>query len=394
VSDLGPTLPNDSPRDRFVALTEDAIRMAGDDDEAVAAATTQLAAHLVWRGADIEPADALSQRGLEAAERAGDAELLVKALAARAEVLAGTPRLDERLRVTERYMTTCRDAGLSPLNLGYQLRVGAVLSGADRDGFDALNAEAQQIAADRPWWFAIECATVIRALGMILDGDLMPTVALISPHLGTFADEGISPLVAHFALVWRELDRAAELIPLIEAIRPGEASSRLIPTLLLLAKAETGDLDGAAQQLERLAADDFAALFRSFGAAIQLAMVAEACWLLGDAARAAQILPYMEPFAGQVLVIPPSTAVFGAADRFIGLLAATIGDRARAIGHLETSLAIETALRAPLLAGHTAAALAALLDNSDAERAAQLRAGAAASAERLGAARLSRLATS
>jgi hypothetical protein len=291
-------------------------------------------------------------------------------------------------------MATCGDAGLSPLNLGYQLRVGAVLSGADRDGFDALNAEAQQIAADRPWWFAIECATVIRALGMILDGDLMPTVALISPHLGTFADEGISPLVAHFALVWRELDRAAELIPLIEAIRPGEASSRLIPTLLLLAKAETGDLDGAAQQLERLAADDFAALFRSFGAAIQLAMVAEACWLLGDAARAAQILPYMEPFAGQVLVIPPSTAVFGAADRFIGLLAATIGDRARAIGHLETSLAIETALRAPLLAGHTAAALAALLDNSDAERAAQLRAGAAASAERLGAARLSRLATS
>ena len=55
VSQMGPTLPNEGPFERFQALVEDALQSSGDDDEALTLAATTLASYLSWRGNDIAP---------------------------------------------------------------------------------------------------------------------------------------------------------------------------------------------------------------------------------------------------------------------------------------------------------------------------------------------------
>jgi hypothetical protein len=388
VSDMGPRLPNAGPFDRFQALVEDALQLAGDDDEALTLAATALASYLAWRGNDIARATQLSERGLTSAARLGDPELVAHALSIRAEVLSGTSRIDERLRVAERYVATMEQAGASPLGEGFAEWAGALLSAGRRDEFDDACDAASRIVAERPWWYTEELLVLLRACRTLLDGELTRTMVDIAPRLGGFSDEGISPFAAQAALVWREIGRTADLIPIISAIPRAESTSRIVPTLLMLAKAELGDLDGARVLLDDVADDDFAQLFTSFASGVALAMTATACWHLRDTERATRLAHHLRPYGGQMIVIPPSTAVFGAGDYFLGLLAETYGDRAAALNRLESALALDRRVRAPLLAGHTAVALARVVRDDDPARADQLLDEAQSTADRLNAARL------
>jgi hypothetical protein len=191
-------------------------------------------------------------------------------------------------------------------------------------------------------------------------------------QLGSSPLESVNPVVVFAGLAWREFGRTADLIPMISAIGPDQTTHRLVPTLLLVAHAELRDHDRARPLLDAVAADDFAGLFTTFATGTTLALCAEACWLLGDRARAAQLRRHLEPYRGQVIVIPIAAGVLGAADHFLGLLAHTLDDRETAAKELEAALAIHRGIRSPLLIGHSAVALARVLDDDDPRRAALL----------------------
>ena len=55
---------------------------------------------------------------------------------------------------------------------------------------------------------------------------------------------------------------------------------------------------------------------------------------------AALVYPELAPLAGGNVVVGHGVACYGAADRFLGLLATTLGDHERAVGHFERALAI------------------------------------------------------
>jgi DNA-binding CsgD family transcriptional regulator len=226
-------------------------------------------------------------------------------------------------------------------------------------------------------------------------GDLDEAETLIREGIrldrATRSDAGDPLSLLVFALR-REQDRLSEVAPLVEAIAL-DATALWQPGLALLL-VELGRRDAARRLFEGLAADGFAGLARDGRWISSMAFLAEVCVALGDAPRAAILHRLLLPYAGRILVPGNGAGCAGAADRHLGLLAATMGNWPEAERHFAAALALnaETGGLAPL--AHTRHDLAAMLLGrgapGDAARARALFDEALAEATRLGLAALAR----
>jgi DNA-binding CsgD family transcriptional regulator len=148
----------------------------------------------------------------------------------------------------------------------------------------------------------------------------------------------------------REQGRLAELAPLVRLLAGGGASWR--PGLAALL-AELGMDDEARAVLARVMADGLEPLRETLWVA-SLAYLADAAAAVGDEAMAAALYPELAPLEGQNLLIGHVVACHGAADRFLGMLAATLGDRDRAVTHFERALELNRLMGARTWLAHTA----------------------------------------
>ena len=122
-----------------------------------------------------------------------------------------------------------------------------------------------------------------------------------------------------------------------------------------------------------------------------LTYLADACAALGDRDIAALVYPELEPLAGANVMIGHLVAFYGAADRYLGMLAATLGEPERAAEHFERALELNRRMGASTWLAHTAYEYARLLHargEGGGERAAALLGEATALAERIGMATL------
>jgi DNA-binding CsgD family transcriptional regulator len=110
--------------------------------------------------------------------------------------------------------------------------------------------------------------------------------------------------------------------------------------------------DEARRELERVRADGLDTLRESLWLA-SLTYLTDACTALGDEQTAALVYPELEPLSGATVMIGHLVACYGAADRYLGMLAATLGDFERAETHFRraTELNRRTGMRTWL--GHT-----------------------------------------
>ncbi len=128
----------------------------------------------------------------------------------------------------------------------------------------------------------------------------------------------------------REQGRLAELAPVIRLLagqdqwRPGLAS-------LLV---ELGMEPEARRELARVAADGLDGFRASLWLA-SLTYLTDAAAALGDEAMAELLYPELEPYAGTNVMIGHVVACYGSADRYLGMLAATLGEWGRAELHFE-----------------------------------------------------------
>jgi len=102
---------------------------------------------------------------------------------------------------------------------------------------------------------------------------------------------------------------------------------------------QTGREDELRREYEHFAVDGFTALPRDNLWMPALAFLAQACHHFGDSERAPRLRELLEPYAGRN-VITPDVAYFGPVDRFLGLLAATEGDRERAAAWFDSARAL------------------------------------------------------
>lgn len=186
----------------------------------------------------------------------------------------------------------------------------------------------------------------------------------------------------------REQGRLQELEPVVRHfVQQHGVASTWRPGLALI-YSELGRQREARREFEHLAQHDFADLPRDGLWLSCMTYLAEICTFLGDAARAAMLYPLLLPYAGRCIVVGGQVACYGAASRYLGMLAATMAHWQEAAQHFEAALAMNANMGARPWLAHTqhdyAAMLMARNQLGDAERATALLQEALTTARELG----------
>jgi DNA-binding CsgD family transcriptional regulator/tetratricopeptide (TPR) repeat protein len=184
----------------------------------------------------------------------------------------------------------------------------------------------------------------------------------------------------------REQGRLAELAPVIrilaaDADRGGPWRPGLVSVLV-----ELGMDVEARRELARVV-DDGLDPFRKTLWLAALVYLADASAALGDEATAAVVYPELEPHAGSNVMIGHLVACYGSADRYLGMLAGTLGEWDRAEEHFERAMDLNRRMGAVTWLAHTAHEYARVLlarGPGERDRVGVLLGEAAALAERVG----------
>ena len=275
-----------------------AQRVLGDRTLAFALAQGFLA---VWGPETVTRGLPISIEALELCERTNDAELGMQVRLWRISLLL---ELDDPARAedeieafgaTARRLRQPRMLVYDPLH-----RAMAAHMRGDFDAAERLTAEAAAQSRDVPGSIA----------PIIADAQTFLTRRTQARHLD------LEPLVR----------KNANRLPAMRRWRCG----------LALVLAELGREEEARRELEQLAAAGFEDVPRDALWLVALSLLAELCTLLGDRARARRLYDLLVPYEGRN-VVSMGAAYLGPVARYLGLLAMTIGEHERALGHLETA---------------------------------------------------------
>ena len=165
----------------------------------------------------------------------------------------------------------------------------------------------------------------------------------------------IAPLTAdaQVFLLRRTQGRHLDLEPLVRKNADRLPAMRRWRCGLALVLAELGRTDEARRELDHLAANDFEDVPRDALWLVAISLLAELCALLGDRPRARRLYELLAPYEWRN-VVSMGTAYLGPVARYLGLLAMTIGEDERALGHLETARSAAERIRARPMAVLTA----------------------------------------
>jgi DNA-binding CsgD family transcriptional regulator/tetratricopeptide (TPR) repeat protein len=153
--------------------------------------------------------------------------------------------------------------------------------------------------------------------------------------------------------VRREQGRLPELAPVIRILAANP--KREGPWLPGLASVlvELGMEAEARRELSRVALEGLDGFRESLWLA-SLTYLTDASAALGDEATAALVYPELEPLAGANVMIGHLVSCYGAADRYLGMLATTLGEWERAERHFENALELNRRMGARTWLAHTA----------------------------------------
>lgn len=185
--------------------------------------------------------------------------------------------------------------------------------------------------------------------------------------------------------VQRELGRLAELAPVIRILAGDEAREGPWQPGLVALLAELGMESEARRELVRVVADGLDPFRESLWLAA-LAFLADAAAALGDEEVAALVYPELEPLGGANVMIGHLVACYGAVDRYLGMLATTLGEWERAEEHFDRAMELNRRMGAATWLAHTAyeyARLSLVRPGGDRARADALLGEAAGLAERI-----------
>lgn len=392
---LGYGLPPIAPHTvdaTLVALLEEALARLGPADGTLrAAALARLASELYWSDGRARGA-ALSAEAVAMARRLGHAPTLIYTLYMRHLAGWSLDNLDERLAIaTEIVQLAEADPAMRTWEL--RARYYRFVDLLERGDIAAADAEIGRYAALagalRQHHGYEELARATRALmdGRLDDAEHFSTQALaVAQRLERRIKPFQQAVNSHRLMLRREQGRLDELLPLFRTPRAGPAGwlPRCSQTFCAV---ELGRHAEARAGWEQLAAGNFADVPRDAGWMAAMVLLTEICAALGDRRRATALYALLLPYADRTAALDIHVC-YGAVATYLGMLAATLGDRARAEAHfaagLQRNLAMGAALWAARTRYHHGALLLAAGTADDRARAAEQLALALASADALG----------
>jgi DNA-binding CsgD family transcriptional regulator len=150
----------------------------------------------------------------------------------------------------------------------------------------------------------------------------------------------------------REQGRLGELLPVVRLLAGGSGKSWPWRPGLVSLLAELGLHDEARRELARIAGTGLDPFRASLWLA-SLTYLTDAAAALGDAEMAALLHPELAPLSGGNVMIGHVVACYGAVDRLLGMLEATLGEWERAEAHFEAALALNRRMGALTWVAHT-----------------------------------------
>jgi DNA-binding CsgD family transcriptional regulator len=177
----------------------------------------------------------------------------------------------------------------------------------------------------------------------------------------------------------REQGRLADLAPVIRILAGGERDHGPWRPGLAALLVELGMEAEARRELSRVAAEGLEPLRETLWLA-SLTYLSDACAALGDEAVAELVYPELAPLSGTNVMIGHLVVCYGAADRYLGMLAATLGEWSQAEAHFEQAIELNRRMGFTAWLAHTNyqyarmrlaarrdehGAVAALLDEAD-----------------------------
>ena len=184
--------------------------------------------------------------------------------------------------------------------------------------------------------------------------------------------------------VRREQGRLAELAPVIRVLAAGDRGGGAWRPGLAAMLAELAMEEQVRGELDRVRAEGLEPLREGLWLA-SLTYLADAASAIAHEEVASLVYPLLAPLAGTNVMIGHGVACYGAADRYLGMLAATLGDTDSAASHFEAALQHNREMGASTWLAHTAYEYGRMLfGRGDSARGEQLLAEAALLAERVG----------
>jgi DNA-binding CsgD family transcriptional regulator len=189
----------------------------------------------------------------------------------------------------------------------------------------------------------------------LCEGDLDHAEAMASRASGVYRtasyDASGAPALLMFN-VRREQGRLDELRDAVQLLAQlNDRGWAWRPGLVALF-AELGLDEEARRELATMRMDGFAEIPRDFWLP-SLVYLTDACTALGDAESAVLLYREFEPLAGRNVVVGSLAACYGAVDRYLGMLAATVGEWDTAEAHFDSALELNRRMGAHTWTAHT-----------------------------------------
>jgi DNA-binding winged helix-turn-helix (wHTH) protein/tetratricopeptide (TPR) repeat protein len=343
----------------------------------------------------------LSQQALDLARGSGDTEALLAALAARAWAIIGPDHARERLPLARELLALAERANHAEMQLSaLESEIRSYLAVGDMAEADRAIEVYRRIAESlrQPvFLFMTSFYDVARAIST---GRFEAAETHIAHgfELGLAAQHPATGPLFWGQILWLALQRGdvGWLDRGVESMRTSSFVTDSVRRTLRVTVAQLellrGRLDAARRELNRMSVSDLRALPRDEHWLSAMVGTAEVAVALGDDERARAVYELLLPYADLNSLHDLLRADRGAVARYLGLVAAALGDVQRAADHYEAALELNERMGALPQIASTQADYAELLARrgrpGDRERAGELRAAARQTATRLGMARL------
>ena len=340
----------------LVMLLEEALRMIGEEDSALRAALLGSLASALYFSRDEARRESLSRDAIAMARRVGDRATLARTMVQRHHVLWGPGSVAERLALCDEMIPLAIDCGDRRLALHGRLwRIIDLLEGGDLAAldveFEAFARESDHTRIPLYRWFA----GVVRAMRALVDGrlgdsDRLAAEATVLWQEGPLALSAQTHALQRF-LVCLETNRLAELEETFAAMaRAYEAVPGWQSGLAMIYTA-SGRANEARDVMHGFTARGLAGMPRDAIFLSSVVSYAQVAHELNDVAAAGELYAALVPYTDRHIVVGFGAGTYGSCERYLGLLAATLGRLDDAVRHFERALAENGRLGArPLIA--------------------------------------------
>jgi class 3 adenylate cyclase len=327
----------------LISLITEALEAIGTEDSPRRAALlSALGQELYWVDPQGKSLPVVNE-AVELARRIGDDRSLARALHRAIFLPLGPDGTEERLAIANEMLELGRRLDdRETLILAHAYRLREFLEQGDIPALDRELESYVTLAAElrmpHHQWFVPS----FRAMRALLEGDLR-TAESLAEEARIAGERAEQPVATQFygiqMISLRRLQgRSEELLPAVRGLVERFPAIPAWRTARASLAATAGDSEEASAELERLAADDFAAIPRDINWLPAIALMGEAAALVGDRALAESLLEKLRPYDGKFLVVGRAASTNGPVARVLGLLCWTMGRHDEAQAYLELGI--------------------------------------------------------